>query len=127
MKMKKKSEKDMPQAAPATQPQAETGTRKPGQSRRAKKTPAGQKASAFLPKADSEQPIGEGERADSVVNSPDLPARDAAASGQNGTPGAGPSHQDIAARAYELYVERGRESGHAHEDWLRAERELRKQ
>jgi hypothetical protein len=30
----------------------------------------------------------------------------------------------IAERAYELYVSRGRESGHELEDWLTAEREL---
>jgi hypothetical protein len=32
--------------------------------------------------------------------------------------------QEIAARAYELYLLRGAEDGHALEDWLRAEREL---
>ncbi len=31
--------------------------------------------------------------------------------------------QRIARRAYEFYVERGREEGHAVEDWLRAEAE----
>jgi len=30
----------------------------------------------------------------------------------------------IRARAYELYVQRGYESGHEHEDWLVAEREI---
>ncbi|HZT76772.1 MAG TPA: DUF2934 domain-containing protein [Vicinamibacterales bacterium] len=33
---------------------------------------------------------------------------------------------DIACRAYELYVGRGCEHGHDVEDWLRAERELRR-
>jgi DNA relaxase NicK len=32
----------------------------------------------------------------------------------------------IRQRAYELYEERGREEGHAEEDWLRAEAEVRK-
>jgi hypothetical protein len=32
---------------------------------------------------------------------------------------------DIARRAYDLYLERGREHGHHVEDWLQAERELR--
>ncbi|TVQ61368.1 MAG: DUF2934 domain-containing protein [Phycisphaerales bacterium] len=35
-----------------------------------------------------------------------------------------PTHEQIAARAYELYLERGCEDGHAQEDWVRAEREL---
>jgi Protein of unknown function (DUF2934) len=32
--------------------------------------------------------------------------------------------QQIRNRAYELYVDRGREDGHELEDWLRAEAEL---
>jgi len=37
-----------------------------------------------------------------------------------------PAHaeQIIRRRAYELYVKRGREDGHAEEDWLRAEAEV---
>jgi hypothetical protein len=31
---------------------------------------------------------------------------------------------DVAHRAYELYLERGREDGHDIDDWLQAEREL---
>jgi hypothetical protein len=34
------------------------------------------------------------------------------------------SSNDIAARAYEIYVDRGGVHGHDLEDWLRAEREL---
>jgi hypothetical protein len=30
----------------------------------------------------------------------------------------------IARRAYELFMQRGREDGHAEEDWLRAESEV---
>ena len=33
--------------------------------------------------------------------------------------------EDIACRAYELYLARGREDGHDVDDWLQAERELR--
>ena len=33
--------------------------------------------------------------------------------------------EEIAQRAYELYVERGRQPGHEAEDWLRAESELK--
>lgn len=35
------------------------------------------------------------------------------------------SEQDIARRAYELYMARGAENGHDLDDWLQAERELR--
>ena len=32
--------------------------------------------------------------------------------------------QRIQARAYELYEERGRQDGHAEEDWIQAEQEV---
>ena len=35
-----------------------------------------------------------------------------------------PSQDDIAARAYEIYLERGSTPGDPMQDWLRAEREL---
>lgn len=35
-----------------------------------------------------------------------------------------PSHEEIALRAYEIYLERGGVAGDALEDWTRAEREL---
>lgn len=35
-----------------------------------------------------------------------------------------PSNEQIEARAYEIYLERGREDGHDTEDWLAAEKEL---
>jgi len=35
-----------------------------------------------------------------------------------------PTHEEIALRAYEIYLERGGASGDALEDWTRAEREL---
>ena len=37
-----------------------------------------------------------------------------------------PSHEDIAMRAYEIYVENGRKQGHGPQDWQQAERELEK-
>jgi hypothetical protein len=37
----------------------------------------------------------------------------------------GPNRDEIAARAYELYLERGEEPGHALRDWLDAEAELK--
>jgi uncharacterized protein YndB with AHSA1/START domain len=36
----------------------------------------------------------------------------------------GPTHEQIAQRAYELYVARGRTEGYAREDWLEAEKQL---
>ncbi|MGH7699383.1 MAG: DUF2934 domain-containing protein [Gemmatimonadales bacterium] len=36
-----------------------------------------------------------------------------------------PSEEAIRRRAYELFEQRGGEPGHEHEDWARAERELR--
>ncbi len=35
-------------------------------------------------------------------------------------------HEEIARMAYSYWEARGRQHGHAEEDWLRAERELRK-
>jgi hypothetical protein len=35
-----------------------------------------------------------------------------------------PSHEDIAARAYQIYLERGGINGNDQDDWLQAEREL---
>jgi hypothetical protein len=35
-----------------------------------------------------------------------------------------PTHDQIAARAYQLYLERGRQPGHDVDDWLQAEYEL---
>ena len=37
-----------------------------------------------------------------------------------------PSHDEIAQRAYELYLEHGGGEARAEEDWLRAEEELRR-
>ncbi len=37
----------------------------------------------------------------------------------------GPTHEQIARRAYSLFLARGGSHGHHDEDWLQAERELR--
>jgi Protein of unknown function (DUF2934) len=37
---------------------------------------------------------------------------------------AAPTHEAIAKRSYELFLDRGGEHGHADEDWARAEAEL---
>jgi hypothetical protein len=39
---------------------------------------------------------------------------------------ASPSSEEIARRAYEIFLARGGEPGHETEDWLQAEKELRK-
>jgi Protein of unknown function (DUF2934) len=36
-----------------------------------------------------------------------------------------PTHEEVAKRSYEIFLERGSEHGHAEEDWARAESELR--
>jgi hypothetical protein len=46
------------------------------------------------------------------------PAKDAVLSSQK------PTHDQIAARAYELYIQNGRQEGRSMEYWLRAERTL---
>jgi hypothetical protein len=38
-----------------------------------------------------------------------------------------PSHDRIRERAYELYESRGREAGQHERDWLRAEREIKRE
>ena len=35
-----------------------------------------------------------------------------------------PTEEQIRARAYQIHLERGQESGHEHDDWLQAEYEL---
>jgi hypothetical protein len=35
-----------------------------------------------------------------------------------------PTHEEIALRAYQIYLERGSTAGNAFEDWTQAEREL---
>jgi hypothetical protein len=37
----------------------------------------------------------------------------------------GPTEEQIARRAYELYLARGGQHGHDEQDWLQAERELK--
>lgn len=39
-------------------------------------------------------------------------------------PKSAPTQEEIAERAYEIYLERGAAPGHELEDWTRAEREL---
>jgi hypothetical protein len=37
----------------------------------------------------------------------------------------GPSHEQIARRAYEIFLARGGQQGNPEQDWFQAERELR--
>jgi hypothetical protein len=53
---------------------------------------------------------------------PIAPAGDGATTSASQLPSV--SNSDVARRAYELYLARGREHGHDVEDWLQAEREL---
>ena len=54
-------------------------------------------------------------------------AKKPAANGNKTSNGAPDLNELIRQRAYELYLERGSEDGHAAEDWLRAEAEVRGQ
>jgi hypothetical protein len=49
-----------------------------------------------------------------------------AGSGAGETKASAPTHEEIAHLANKYWQERGRKHGHAEEDWLRAEEELRK-
>jgi hypothetical protein len=56
-----------------------------------------------------------------------MPKAKAASSGAVKKPrktGAQPTHEQIALRAYHIFLERGSTPGDPMEDWLRAEREL---
>jgi len=58
---------------------------------------------------------------------PQVTARDVRASFEalpKSRSGGGPTREDIARRAYELYLRRGGTHGYDIEDWLEAEREL---
>lgn len=51
---------------------------------------------------------------------PEASARNASASPRNG-----PTHEQIARRAYELFLARGGGHGRHEDDWVQAERELK--
>ena len=55
-------------------------------------------------------------------NVPSVPSTSHEAIPHSSTPG--PAEHIIRQRAYELYEKRGREDGHAEEDWLHAEAEV---
>ena len=52
------------------------------------------------------------------------PSSDTVEHVESGTPVTYPSHEEIAARAFELYERRGSTDQHDVDDWLEAEREL---
>jgi len=47
--------------------------------------------------------------------------------GKSASTARGPSQDDIERRAYQIFLERGGADGHAEEDWLQAEYELRRE
>jgi len=47
--------------------------------------------------------------------------------GKGASAARGPSQGEIEWRAYQIFLERGGTDGHAEEDWLRAEYELRRE
>ena len=47
--------------------------------------------------------------------------------GKRATASHGPSHDEIERRTYQIFLERGGTDGHAEEDWLQAEYELRRE
>jgi hypothetical protein len=46
--------------------------------------------------------------------------------GKGASASRGPSQREIERRAYQIFLDRGGTDGHAEEDWLRAEYELRR-
>ena len=54
------------------------------------------------------------------------PKMKSASNGNAAVVSAEPTHEEIAARAYELYLTRGSLDGYSEEDWLLAEAELRR-
>jgi hypothetical protein len=60
-----------------------------------------------------------------AVESKSLPDAPAETEQADATPFAGPTQEEIALRAYHIYLERGGAEGSPIEDWLQAERELR--
>jgi hypothetical protein len=52
------------------------------------------------------------------------PVRRATAARTTTAPAASPTHEAIATRAYELFLQRGADHGQDFDDWLAAEREL---
>jgi len=70
----------------------------------------------------SGEPSAAGQAARDVVN-PDAPSVDTTPE-QEPTTNASDSRERIAARAYEIYQQRGGAHGRETEDWLEAEREI---
>lgn len=79
------------------------------------------------PKKDKKTPSQTKKRA---ASSPPRAKKEPAAAAPRSEPAAEapfgvPTHAEIAERAYQIYVSRGSRNGHAREDWLEAERDLR--
>ena len=66
-------------------------------------------------------------RSSTTPNSPaDGPENISRALAEQGEPIGGPTDEEIRARAYEMYLERGGHHGLDFDDWVRAERELKR-
>ena len=57
----------------------------------------------------------------------DAPSKPRRKAGKTPHPRTAPTTGAIATRAYEIFVQRGGEHGHALDDWVAAERELSRQ
>ena len=68
------------------------------------------------------QPMSQSKATQAFSNQPTRTVPDAASAG---TPR--PTHAEIAERAYEIYLKKGRQQGQCDRNWLQAEQELRKQ
>jgi hypothetical protein len=57
----------------------------------------------------------------------DIPPMKRIIFGKGASASRGPSQDEIERRAYQIFLERGGTDGHAQEDWLQAEYELRRE
>jgi hypothetical protein len=72
----------------------------------------------------SKQDFSEGDDMAKTAESKSLPDAPAESEQPDATPRADPTHEEIALRAYHIYLERGSAEGSPIEDWRQAEREL---
>jgi hypothetical protein len=53
------------------------------------------------------------------------PGQNTVAQRNTSAPRSGPTHEQIARRAYEIFLARGGQHGNPEQDWIQAERELK--
>ena len=66
-----------------------------------------------------------GQRAPTPTASPTMMTEQTSPASRNAPHAHHPTHEEIARRAYELFLARGGMHGHHEDDWAQAERELR--